>query len=193
MTLQFGKRWNGSLQFDMNYTLAKGTDTAPLGGGTPVQGDAARSDHSTSRDKGNSLDIRHTFNASVVALTNFSIANRTLHHIINNNQLSLLVQVNSGTPVQIAGNTDLNGDGTNNDRPLFITRNSLNLPTRKNVDMRYSRFFNFGGHYKFELQAEFKNVFNNQQVLACRRPHGQRNDRWPPWRCEQRRADPDGG
>lgn len=167
MTLQFGKRWNGSLQFDLNYTLAKGEDTAPLGGGTlSVQGDAARSDpFDLARDKGpNSLDIRHTFNASVVALTNFSIANRVLHHIVNNNQLSLLVQVNSGTPVQIAGNTDLNGDGTNSDRPLFITRNSLNLPGRKNMDLRYSRFFNFGGRYKFELQAEFKNVFNNEQV-----------------------------
>jgi len=167
MTLQFGKRWNGSLQFDMNYTLAKGIDTAPLGGGVlSVQGDAARSDpFDLLRDKGpNSLDIRHTFNASVVALSNFTIANRVLHHIINNNQVSLLVQVNSGTPVQIAGNTDLNGDGTNNDRPLNITRNSLNLPTRKNVDLRYSRFFNFYRNYRLEVQGEFKNIFNTEQV-----------------------------
>jgi hypothetical protein len=166
-TLQFGKRWNGSLQFDLNYTLAKGTDTAPLGGGTlSVQGDAARSDpFDLARDKGpNSLDIRHTFNASIVALSNFTIANRVLHHIINNNQVSLLVQVNSGTPVQIAGNTDLNGDGTGADRPLNITRNSLNLPMRKNVDARISRFVNFGGRYRFELQAEFKNIFNWEQV-----------------------------
>ncbi len=167
MTLQLGKRWNGSLQFDLNYTLAKGIDTAPLGGGTlSVQGDAARSDpFNLARDKGpNSLDIRHTFNASIVALSNFTIANRVLHHIINNNQISLLAQVNSGTPVQVQGNTDLNGDGTNNDRPLNITRNSLNLPTRKNVDARISRFINFGRRYKFEIQAEFKNIFNWEQV-----------------------------
>ena len=166
-TLQVGKRWNGSLQFDMNYTVAKGTDTAPLGGGTlSVQGDAARSDpFDLDRDKGpNSLDIRHTFNASIVALSQFTIANRVLHHIINNNQVSLLIQVNSGTPVQIQGNADLNGDGTNNDRPLFITRNSLNLPMRKNVDARISRFINFGRSYKFEIQAEFKNIFNWEQV-----------------------------
>ncbi len=167
MTLQFGKRWNGSLQFDLNYTLAKGIDTAPLGGGTlAVQGDAARSDpFDLRRDKApNSLDIRHTFNGSIVALSNFTIANRVLHHIINNNQVSLILQVNSGTPVQIAGNADLNGDGTGADRPLFITRNSLNLPTRKNVDMRYSRFFNFYRNYRLEVQAEFKNLFNNEQV-----------------------------
>ena len=138
-----------------------------LGGGVlSVQGDAARSDpFNLARDKGpNSLDIRHTFNASIVALANFTIANRVLHHIINNNQVSLLVQVNSGTPVQLAGNTDLNGDGTNNDRPLFITRNSLNLPTRKNMDLRFSRFFNLHKSYRFEVQAEFKNIFNNEQV-----------------------------
>ena len=166
-TVQFGKRWNGSLQFDLNYTLAKGIDTAPLGGATlSVQGDAARSDpFDLTRDKGpNSLDIRHTFNASIVALSNFTIANRVLHHIINNNQVSLLVQVNSGTPVQIAGNMDLNGDGTNNDRPLNITRNSLNLPMRKNVDARISRFINFGRSYRGEIQAEFKNIFNWEQV-----------------------------
>jgi hypothetical protein len=166
-TLQLGKRWNGSLQFDLNYTLAKGTDTAPLGGGTlSVQGDAARSDpFDLERDKGpNSLDIRHTFNASVVALSKFSIGNRVLHHIINDNQVSLLVQFNSGTPVQIQGNADLNGDGTNNDRPLFVTRNSLNLPGRKNVDARISRFISFRDRYKFEIQAEFKNIFNWEQV-----------------------------
>ena len=167
MTLQVGKRWNGSFQFDMNYTLAKGTDTAPLGGGTlSVQGDAARSDpFNLDRDKGpNSLDIRHTFNASVVALSNFSLSTRVLSAILNNNQVSLLVQVNSGTPVQVAGNADLNADGTGADRPIGVTRNSLNLPYRKNVDARLSRFVNFGGHYKFEVQAEFKNIFNWEQV-----------------------------
>lgn len=174
MTLQFGKRWNGSLQFDLNYTLAKGIDTAPLGGGTlSVQGDAVRSDPANlARDKGpNSLDIRHTLNASVVALSNFTIANRVLHHIINNNQISILAQVNSGTPVQIAGNADLNADGNPGDRPLGITRNSLTLPTRKNVDARISRFINFYKHYRLEIQAEFKNIFNTEQVSTVQTTH----------------------
>jgi hypothetical protein len=167
MTLQFGKRWNGSLQFDLNYTLARGIDTAPLGGGTlSVQGDAVRSDPADlQRDKGpNSLDIRHTFNASIVALSNFTIGNRVLHHIINNNQISLLGQINSGTPVQIAGNADLNADGNNGDRPLFVSRNGLTLPQRRNVDARISRFLNFYKHYRLEIQAEFKNIFNIEQV-----------------------------
>jgi hypothetical protein len=167
MTVQFGKRWNGSLQFDFNYTLAKGEDTAPLGGNVlSVQGDSVRSDPANlARDKGpNSLDIRHTLNGSVVALSNFNIANRTLHHIINNNQVSLFVQMNSGTPVQIAGNANLNGDGNNGDRPLNVTRNSLTRPARYNVDARLSRFFNLYRSMRLEVQAEFKNVFNIEQV-----------------------------
>ncbi len=167
MTLQLGKRWAGGLQFDINYTLAKGEDTAPLGGAVlSVQGDAVRSDPADlQRDKGpNSLDVRHTLNGSIIGLTNFNIANRALHHIINNNQVALFVQFNSGLPVQIAGNRDLNADGNNGDRPLNITRNGLYRPSRYNVDMRYSRFFNLYRHYRLEVQAEFKNVFNIEQV-----------------------------
>lgn len=168
MTLQIGKRWNGSLQFDINYTLAKGEDTAPLGGNIlSVQGDAVRSDPANlARDKGpNSLDIRHTLNGSIVALSNWNITNRVLHHILNNNQVSLFVQFNSGLPVQIAGNTDLNRDGNNGDRPLNITRNSLYLPSRYNVDARFSRFFNLGYRStRLEVQAEFKNLFNTEQI-----------------------------
>jgi hypothetical protein len=168
MTLQFGKRWNGSLQFDMNYTLARGIDTAPLGGGVlAVQGDAVRSDPANlERDKGpNSLDVRHTFNGSVVALSNFNIANRTMHHILNNNQVSLFFQVNSGLPVQIQGNADLNADGNGGDRPLNVTRNGLYRPARYNVDARFSRFFNLGyKQTRLEVQAEFKNLFNTEQI-----------------------------
>jgi len=168
MTLQFGKRWNGSLQFDLNYTLASGEDTAPLGGAVlSIQGDAVRSDPADlARDRGpNSLDVRHTFNGSIVALSNFNVANRTLHHIVNNNQVSLFLQMNSGTPIQISGNADLNADGNGGDRPLFVTRNGLTRPARYNVDARFSRFFNLG--YKatrLEVQAEFKNLFNTEQV-----------------------------
>jgi len=169
MTLQFGKRWNGSLQFDINYTLAKGIDTAPLGGAIlSVQGDAVRSDPADlARDKGpNSLDVRHTLNGSIVALSNFNIANRVWHHILNNNQVSLFLQLNSGLPVQIQGNVDLNGDGNGaNDRPLNITRNSLYLPARYNVDARFSRFFNLGyRNTRLEVQAEFKNLLNTEQI-----------------------------
>ena len=168
MTLQFGKRWNGSLQFDINYTLAEGIDTAPLGGAVlSVQGDAVRSDPADlQRDKGpNSLDVRHTLNGSIVAMSNFNISNNVMRQILNNNQVSFFLQLNSGLPVQIAGNADLNRDGNNGDRPLNITRNGLYRPSRYNVDARFSRFFKLGyKQTRLEVQAEFKNLFNTEQI-----------------------------
>lgn len=167
MTLQFGKRMSHGVQYDFNYTLAKGVDTAPLGGGTlSVQGDAARSDPSDlARDKGpNSLDIRHTFNGTVVAMSSVKRFGPLMNHILSDNQISLLIQVNSGTPTALAGNRDLNNDGNTADRPLGIARNTIYLPMRKNLDMRYSRFFAIGGGRRLEVQGEFKNVFNNLQT-----------------------------
>jgi hypothetical protein len=167
LTLTFGRRWANNVQFDLNYTLAEGIDTAPLGGNTlSVQGDAARSDPTNlARDKGpNSLDIRHTFNGSIVAMSTVTRYSPTWNAILSDHQISAILTFNSGTPTALAGNRDLNLDGINNDRPLDIPRNNIYLPARSNVDLRYSRFFALGGTRRFEVQAEFKNIFNIEQV-----------------------------
>jgi hypothetical protein len=59
---------------------------------------------------------------------------------------------------------DLNGDGVASDRPLGIARNSLYLPNRYNVDMRYTRIVPIRGSVRAELIAEMKNVFNTEQM-----------------------------
>ena len=167
MTLTLGRRWANNVQFDFNYTLAKGVDTAPLGGSTlSVQGDAARSDPTNlARDKGpNSLDIRHTFNGSIVAMSKVSRFGPLVNTILSDNQIGMIIVVNSGTPTSIAGNRDLNQDAIGSDRPLDIGRNTIYLPARRNVDLRYSRFVALGGGRRIEVQAEFKNVFNIEQV-----------------------------
>jgi hypothetical protein len=166
MTAQVTKRFSHGLQFNLNYTLARGEDTAPLGGATlAVQGDAARSDpQDLGRDKGpNQLDIRHTFNGSIVATSSVKRFSPAINAILTNNQVSVLYQLNSGIPDSVAGNLDLNLDGNNNDRPLFIERNSMYIPARYNVDLRYSRFFRIHGSRQLEVQAEFKNIFNIPQ------------------------------
>jgi hypothetical protein len=166
LTAQLTKRFSGGVQFNLNYTLAKGNDTAPLGGTTlAVQGDAARSDpQDLQRDKGpNQLDIRHTFNGSVIATSSVKRFGAVLNAILTNNQISILYQLNSGIPDSVAGNLDLNQDGNGGDRPLFIARNSMYVPARYNVDMRYSRFFRIQGSRRLEVQGEFKNIFNIPQ------------------------------
>ena len=166
MTAQLTKRFSGGVQFNLNYTLAKGSDTAPLGGATlAVQGDAARSDpQDLQRDKGpNQLDIRHTFNGSIIATSSVKRFSPIVNAILTNNQISILYQLNSGIPDSVAGTLDLNLDGNGGDRPLFIERNSMYVPARYNVDMRYSRFFTIHGSRRLEVQGEFKNVFNIPQ------------------------------
>jgi len=166
MTAQLTKRFSGGVQFNLNYTLAKGNDTAPLGGATlAVQGDAARSDpQDLQRDKGpNQLDIRHTFNGSIIATSSVKRFSPIVNAILTNNQISILYQLNSGIPDSVAGTLDLNLDGNGGDRPLFIERNSMYVPARYNVDMRYSRFFTIHGSRRLEVQGEFKNVFNIPQ------------------------------
>jgi hypothetical protein len=60
----------------------------------------------------------------------------------------------------------LNGDGVAADRPLFVARNSLYMPVRKNVDLRYTRFIPFRGSMRAEVIAELKNVFNTEQLQS---------------------------
>jgi hypothetical protein len=169
VTLALTKRWSAGIQYNLNYSLGKGTDTAPLGGATlAVQGDGNRSDpKDLQRDKApNQLDIRHTFNGSIVAQSTVTRFGRVLNTILSGNQIGLILLVNSGQPDGIVGSRDLNNDGFGNDRPLFITRNNMTAPTRANVDMRYSRYFQLPANLRFELQAEAKNVFNVEQVSS---------------------------
>ncbi|MSO83457.1 MAG: hypothetical protein EXQ53_09210 [Acidobacteria bacterium] len=49
------------------------------------------------------------------------------------------------------------------DRPNGVGRNSMSLPARYNVDLRYSRLFPVAGSTRMELLVEVKNLFNTEQ------------------------------
>jgi len=76
----------------------------------------------------------------------------------------VLLQFNSGLPVNIIANRDLNGDGVSSDRPIGVSRNSLYLPARKNVDLRYTRWVPIAASARGEFIVELKNVFNTTQL-----------------------------
>ncbi|MEO5896762.1 MAG: TonB-dependent receptor, partial [Vicinamibacterales bacterium] len=120
MLLTFGRRFANGVQFDLNYTLGKGEDNAPLTSVLAVQGDDFRSDpNDLERDKGpNALDTRHSFNGSIVAMSNVKFGPRLVQTLLSNNQVGMVIQFNSGVPTTIRGNRDLNNDGNNNDRPI---------------------------------------------------------------------------
>jgi hypothetical protein len=170
LMLQFGRRLSNGLQFDVNYTLGKGTDNAPLTTALSVQGDDGVGDPTNlDRDEGpNLLDTRHSFAGSVILQPTFAV-DGVAGAIVNGNQLGLMLQFNSGLPLNLRSATDLNNDGVLADRPLFVGRNSLYLPARYNVDARFSRFIPFGGTRRLEIAAEFKNLFNTVQTSAVNR------------------------
>ena len=167
MTLQLTRRQYKGIGFDFAYTLGKSEDNAPITGTLSVQGDAGRVDMtSLDRDLGpNILDQRHTFVGSIVATPQFERGG-TSGAILNNNVFGVAMQFASGIPVNLRSNLELNNDGTASDRPLNVPRNSLTLPSRKNVDFRYSRKFRIQGSMAAEVIAELKNVFNTEQVSS---------------------------
>ncbi len=166
LTIQFTKRYTNNWQYDLSYTLGKGEDNAPLTSVLSVQGDEGLSDPSNiDRDKGpNILNQRHTLAGSIVYAPTLNASSAWLNRLANDNQVGIALAFNSGIPNNVRSNLDLNGDSVLADRPLGVDRNSLYLPARYNVDLRYSRYIPIRGAMRGEVQAEFKNLFNSQQT-----------------------------
>jgi hypothetical protein len=72
------------------------------------------------------------------------------------------MQFASGIPVNLRSTSDLNFDSVLADRPVGVSRNSMNLPARYNVDLRLSRQVPVG-RARGEVIAELKNMFNTVQ------------------------------
>src|SRR5262249_33729247 len=80
---------------------------------------------------------------------------------INGLQLSSTAFYNSGLPINVVTGTDLNGDGTLNDRPLFVARNSIGGPSFLQVDGRLPRTLRFKDRLRVSAMAEFENLLNS--------------------------------
>jgi hypothetical protein len=165
LTLQLTGRSFSGVQFDFAYTLGKGRDNAPITGVLSVQAENGRSDpENLDLDYGpNVLEQRHTFTGSVVAMPRIEGANAALRGLVNGTVVGVAMQFASGIPINIRTTADINADGIAADRPVGVSRNSLTLPARYNVDLRLSRQIGLGGSMKAEVLAELKNVFNRVQ------------------------------
>ena len=99
------------------------------------------SDEPGSRQTGSRHSTRRT-RSSVSAVVAPQVGGTTAwaSALLNNNQLGIILQANSGLPFNIRSNLDLNRDGVLNDRPLDVERNAGRLGRVVNLDLRYSRF-----------------------------------------------------
>ena len=168
VTFQTDKRFSNGLSFNVQYSFGKGTDDTPLRTQLTVQAEAGPSDPSNlKRDDGpNPLDMRHNLNGNIVYQSSNHSSNAFVRGLLNGNQIGALLQFNSGLPTNIIASRDLNGDGVNSDRPLNVTRNSLYMPVRRNVDLRYTRWIPVRGSVRGEVIVELKNLFNTQQMSS---------------------------
>jgi hypothetical protein len=170
-TASLTKRMTSGWQAQATYTFAHGEDNAPLTGTYVVgSGDDRVSDPSNlDRDRGvTPFHQAHTFVVSTVLAPTFSGDGLTTA-LLNNNQLGVIMQANSGLPFNIRSNLDLNRDGVTNDRPLDLDRNTGRLGRVVYLDLRYSRFIPLSSAQRIELFFEAKNLFNTENVASVNR------------------------
>jgi len=169
LTVTVNKRMSHGVQAQASYTLAKGTDDAPLTGYVVGTGDDRLSDPTNiERDRGvTPFNQTHTFVLSGLVQPRVSGGGPGAA-LLNNNQLGFIVQANSGLPFNIRANRDLNLDGVQDDRPIGIGRNTGRLGTVFNIDLRYVRFIPLG-RVRPELFVEAKNVTNHLNVSGVNR------------------------
>jgi hypothetical protein len=169
--LTLARRMRNGWQAQATYTAARGTDNAPLTSTYVVAGfdDRVSDPSNLDRDKGvTPFNQTHTLAVSGVLAPQVSGGGMRAM-VLNNNQVGIILQANSGLPFNIRSNVDLNADGNSNDRPLNIERNSGRLGNVVNLDLRYSRFVPIGSQTRAEVLVEAKNLFNRQNVSGVNR------------------------
>jgi hypothetical protein len=170
-TVTLTKRMTRGWQAQVAYTLAHGEDNGPLTG-TYVVGstdDRVSDPTNIDREKGvTPFHQTHTFGLAAVLAPQVS-AGGMKSAILNNNQLGIILQTNSGLPFNIRSTVDLNRDTVLNDRPLGIERNTGRLGRVVYLDLRYSRFIPFSTGQKAELFFEAKNLFNTENIMSVNR------------------------
>jgi hypothetical protein len=111
------------------------------------------------RDFGNAdNDLRHYFVGQWLWEPTFK--GRSLKWI-NGFELSSMIFLNSGYPINAVSGVDLNSDGISNDRPLFRGRNDVGGPGLTQFDARLQRTFVVRERYRIVGLVEAENLFNH--------------------------------
>ncbi len=151
--VRLNKKWG---QVNAFYTLSKSDsdddnerDSGGVGYSNPYD---LSSEYGPSR-----IDRRHQFVANPVFFLPYGF------------EVSSAIRLRSGTPVNVIVNSDLNGDGVNNDRPYLepgvdIGRNAYRNRPVYDVDLRVQKGFTFGERRRLIFSSEFFNIFNLSNI-----------------------------
>jgi hypothetical protein len=91
----------------------------------------------------------------------------TARYVVNGWTIAPDIMLGSGFPFTAVAGSDLNGDGVNNDYPLWGSRNNFRGPGFKEVNVRLSRRFQlYGERLSLEVIGEAENLMNTTNP-AC--------------------------
>ncbi|MBC8165524.1 MAG: hypothetical protein H7Y20_06600, partial [Bryobacteraceae bacterium] len=170
LNVRFDKRLSHSWEAFATYTWSHAIDDAPEQNNIDSGAFYLSDPTNRRRDRGNSLtDRRHVLNGNLLFTPSRKSGEGWLNYLVNNNQLALLLNIQSGELFNLASNRILNGDTSTAaafQRPLFVGRNTIRAPRTAELNVRYSRFFPFKERMSAEFIAEATNVFNRTNVTG---------------------------
>ncbi|MGB6429548.1 MAG: TonB-dependent receptor [Candidatus Acidiferrales bacterium] len=190
LVLTIRKPLSHSFELLANYTYSKALDDGQITGGTNSEGnsgtffgtDDVTDPYNLNADYSYSdLDQRHRFVASLAWTPNYAHGGMFERQFLNGWALSTIVTAATGQPytAELGGSTfaGVNGpDGgmtgavvstfasSGGGRAVWLPRNSFNLPTTTNIDLRVERDFTIHERFKLELRAEAFNLFNSELI-----------------------------
>ncbi len=173
LTLTFRKRFAQNFSFDANYVWSKVLDNVPdqtsvvVGGGDDAK--QAQQSFLLRDDRGlGGADTPHRFVMNGLwRLNYFDNLNRGARAILNDWELSGILQLTSGQPFNEFLGVDLNNDGNaRTDRTPTRARNSLRGERVETFDARLTKSFFLTEKVKLQLIGELFNVFNHTNVNA---------------------------
>jgi hypothetical protein len=89
------------------------------------------------------------------------------NHVVNGWTVAPNFTVTSAFPVTVVQGSDLNGDGVNNDQPLYRTRNDIRGYGFRKLNLRLSRIFPvYHERLRLEMIGESENLLNTTNA-AC--------------------------
>jgi len=183
MVLQLNRQMNRGLQFQVNYTLSKATDTLQTSQ-TFTTANTPFNVFDPDADEGRSnLDRRHKVVVNVVYAPRVTNGGRALKAIADGWTISPIYQYYTGlaldalvsgsrpsaTPADpaIPAATTSGFNGSNGRNRLFLVpRNNYTGPAVWNADLRLSRRFYFGEKMNAEALIEGFNIFNRTEVTG---------------------------
>jgi hypothetical protein len=170
LAVQLNKRFSNNVQFMANYTFSKSLDEGQNGTTFSDTNDLLRPDNFKAEYGPSIFNVPHRFVLNAIIDAPWK-KEGAIGYLVNGWQISPLYQAQSGLPYSLVTSGTAPGaaspggggvNGSNGRKGLDnFGRNSFQLPRTQVVDLRISKYFNFGERYKLQILGEGFNLFNH--------------------------------